>query len=182
MTRWVYSLTPAEEAIAARVGWERQLPMLGQPERNRNYSEGDIWESWQHMIAAASELAAARMFGLSEFVPHVNTFKSKLDIPGYEIRYSFTKTRSDLPKYALRYKEGVDDPNQVYILMVGGPEMKTRRSASDGYKTPSFRAIGWAYGRDCVKPEFVAPYGKDNFMVPFDGLQDMSSIPQVPNA
>lgn len=153
--------------------------MLGQPERNRNYSEGDIWEAWQHMIAAASELAAARMFGLEDFVPHVNTFKSKLDIPGYEIRYCFTKSDPDLPRWGLRYKDGVDDPNQIYILIVGGPETKTRRSATDGYKTPPFRAIGWMYGRDCIDDKYVAPYGKDNYLIPFDVLQDMRNLPKV---
>jgi hypothetical protein len=175
----VYSLTPEEEAIAARIGWERQLPMLGQPERNRNYSEGDIWEAWQHMIAAASELAAARMFGLKDFVPHVNTFKNKLDIPGYEIRYSFTKRDPELPRWGLRYKTGVDDPDQIYILTVGGPEHKTRRSASDGYATPPFRAVGWMHGRNCVDEAFVAPYGKDNYLVPFDALEDMRKLPEV---
>lgn len=155
--------------------------MLGQPERNRNYSEGDIWEAWQHMIAAASELAAARMFGLSDFVPHVNTFKNKLDIPGYEIRYSFTKRDPELPRYSLRYKEGVDDPEQIYILIVGGPEQKVRRSASEGYRTPPFRAIGWAYGRDCAKSEYKAPYGVGNYSVPVTGLQEMSAIPEVVN-
>lgn len=133
------------------------------------------------MIAAASELAAARMFGLNDFVPHVNTFKNKLDIPGYEIRYSFTKSDPNLPKYTLRYKAGVDDPEQIYILMVGGPEQKTRRSASDGYKTPPFRAIGWAYGKDCVKPEYKAPYGVNNYAVPFSGLQEMRTLPEVVN-
>ena len=153
--------------------------MLGQPERNRNYSEGDIWEAWQHMIAAASELAAARMFGLEEFVPHVNTFKNKLDIPGYEVRYSFTKRDPDLPRWGLRYKQSVDNPDEIYILIVGGPEYKVRRSADEGYKTPPFRAIGWMYGYECVKNEFLAPYGKDNYLVPFDALQDMRKLPEV---
>jgi hypothetical protein len=131
------------------------------------------------MIAAASELAAARMFGLTDFVPHVNTFKNKLDIPGYEIRYSFTKTHPNLPKYALRYKEGVDDPEQIYILIVGGPEQKTRRSSIDGYATPPFRAVGWAYGKDCAQEQYKAPYGVGNYMVPIDGLHEMRTLPEV---
>jgi hypothetical protein len=179
MSKWMYELTPQEEAIAARVGWERQLPMLGQPERNRNYSEGDIWEAWQHMIAAASELAAARMMGMIDYVPEANTFKSKLDIPGYEIRYSFTKNTPGYPKYSLRFKDGVDDANQIYILMVGGPEEKTRRTVANGYKAPAFRAIGWSYGRDCVKIEYMAPYGTGNYNVPITGLNDMNTLPVV---
>jgi hypothetical protein len=107
MSNWVYQLTPHEEAIAARVGWERQLPMLGQPERNRNYSEGDIWEAWQHMVCAASELAAARMMGLKDFEPHVNTFKNVLDIPGYEIEGSNKDTFKK--KELVLTKDEVDD-------------------------------------------------------------------------
>lgn len=178
MSKWVYSLTPQEEAVAARVGWERQLPMLGQPERNRNYSEGDIWEAWQHMITAASEIAAARMMGMEDFVPHANTFKNVLDIPGYEIRYSFTRKTGEA-KYALRFKVGVDDPDQVYILMVGGPEEKTRRSPEDGYVTPPFRAIGWMHGADMVQEKYRAPYGKDNFAVTPMDLHEMATLPQT---
>jgi hypothetical protein len=179
---WSYRLTPKEEAIAAQVGWERQLPMLGQPERNRNYSEGDIWEAWQHMLCAASELAAARMFGYNDFEPHVNTFKSKLDIPGYEVRYSFTSKVPEYPKWSLRFKSGVDDPNEIYILIVGGPEEKTRRSAADGYLAPAFRAVGWMYGKDCVDPKYLMPYGKENYSVPIAELRDMSSLPVMETA
>lgn len=175
---WVYELTAQEEALAARVGWERQLPMLGQPERNRNYSEGDIWETWQHMICAASEIAAARMLGMDDFEPHANTFKNKLDIPGYEVRYSFTKEGPG-PKYTLRFKEGVDDPNEIYILTVGGPEIKTRRDPANGYKAPAFRAIGWAYGYECIDDRWLAPYGKGNYSVPIAGLHEMSELPVV---
>lgn len=180
--KWVYSLTPKEEALAARVGWERQLPMLGQPERNRNYSEGDIWETWQHMICAASELAAARMFGLEDFEPHANTFKEVLDIPGYEVRYSFTKTIPGYPKYALRFKDGVDDPDQIYILIVGGPEDKSRRSSADGYKTPAFRAIGWLYGHEIATIKYMMPYGKGNFAAPAGDLHEMDTLPVVESA
>jgi hypothetical protein len=177
MKKWVYSLTPQEEALAAKVGWERQLPMLGQPERNRNYSEGDIWETWQHMICAASEIAAARMMGMDEFEPHANTFKEVLDIPGYEIRYSFTKNIPGYPKYSLRFKEGVDDLEEVYILIVGGPEEKSRRSASDGYATPAFRAIGWMYGYEIAQSKYAMPYGRGNFAAPAAELNDMSTLP-----
>lgn len=174
-----YCLTTQEEALAARVGWERQLPMLGQPERNRNYSEGDIWESWQHMICAASEIAAARMLGMTDFEPHANTFKDVLDIPGYEVRYSFTKEYGEGPKYSLRFKVGVDDPEQIYILIVGGPELKARRSASDGYATPPFRAIGWMKGGDMVHEKYLAPYRKGNYSVPAGDLHEMSDLPVV---
>lgn len=177
MKKWSHQLTAQEEAIAARVGWERQLPMLGQPERNRNYSEGDIWETWQHMICAASELAAARMMGMDDFEPHANTFKDVLDIPGYEIRYSFTKNIANHPKWSLRFKEGVDDPNEIYILIVGGPEDKVRRSPADGYKAPAFRAVGWMYGHEIADIKYMMPYGKGNYAAPIAELHDMANLP-----
>lgn len=176
----IYRLTVQEEALAARVGWERQLPMLGQPERNRNYSEGDIWEAWQHMLCAASEIAAARMLGIEDFEPHANTFKSKLDIPGYEVRYSFTKNgRSEGEKWALRFNPKADDPNQVYILIAGGPERKTRRDQSTKYEGPAFFSLGWMWGHECMSDEFIAPYGTGNYSVPSDKLHPMSSLPVV---
>lgn len=148
--------------------------MLAQPERNRNYAEGDIWEAWQHMIAAASEIAAARMFGHDDFVPTVNTFKTELDIPGFEVRYCFT--RDSKPHHGLRFNSAVDDPQQRYILIVGGPEEKTRRSADDGYKTPPFRAVGWKLGADCINPVFKAPYGQTNYFLPIYELEDMRKL------
>lgn len=174
---WMYRLTAQEEALAARVGWERQLPMLGQPERNRNYSEGDIWETWQHMVCAASEIAAARMMGLSDYEPEANTFKNKLDIPGYEVRYSFTKSNPDGPRYALRFNSKVDSLDEIYILIVGGPEQKTRRDPSDGYKTPAFRAIGWMRGSECVSDEFLVK--GNSYMVPAGRLHEMEDLPVV---
>jgi hypothetical protein len=45
-----------------------------------------------------------------------NTFKTVQDIPGYEIRYSFTKNIAGYPKWSLRFKEGVDDLNEIYIF------------------------------------------------------------------
>lgn len=175
--KWVYQLTAKEEAVAARVGWERQLPMLGQPERNRNYSEGDIWETWQHMICAASEIAAARMMGMEDYEPEANTFKDKLDIPGYEVRYSFTKTNPNGPKYALRFNAKVDSPDEIYILIVGGPEQKTRRDPADGYKAPAFRAIGWMRGADCVADKYLVK--GMSYMVPAGDLNEMEDLPVV---
>lgn len=174
---WSYALTPKEEALATTIGYERQKPMLAQPERNRNYSEGDLWEAWQHGVCAGSELAAARMLGMTDYEPEANTFKTKLDIPGYEIRYSFTKDQPGKPKWTLRFNASVDDPDEIYILIVGGLELKTRRTAADGYKGPAYRAIGWMYGKDCHRIEYLQPYGKTNYAVPPTDLRDMAELP-----
>lgn len=178
--KWTYRLSYYEESLAAKIGFERQAPLMNRPERNRNYAEGDIWETWQHMIAAASEIAAARMLGDTEFIPHVNTFHSVEDIPGkYEIRYSFTRKREDGPKYALRFRPDLDDPNQIYILMVGGPEEKVRRNPAENYMAPAFRAIGWMYGHEIHQTKYRTKYGYNNFEAPPSDLHEMSTLPVV---
>lgn len=170
---WQYALTPTEEGIAAKVGFERQLPMLGQPERNRNYSEGDIWEMWQHGIAAGSEIAAARMLGLMDFVPHVNTYKSRQDIPNYEIRYCFTKRTE--PKWGLRYRSDVDKPQEVYILITGGPEYRARRNKENNYSPPPYKAVGWMYGFECQGEQYKVR--GTSYLVPYTSLHPMEQLP-----
>lgn len=176
MAKWVYQLTYMEEALAARIGYARQEPMLGQPWRNRNYSEGEFEHVWQHMLCAGSEIAAARMFGMDDFVPHVNTFKERIDIPGYEIRYSYTHKTG--PKYALRFKDKLDDPNEIYVLIVGGPEFVTRRTEENDWKGPAYRAIGWMYGYECVQEKYKVSYGENNYSVPASEIHDMSTLPE----
>ena len=101
--RWSYTLSPEEEAICAEVGYLRQKPYFGNPKANRNYSEGDIWEMWQHCIAAGSELAFARMMGLNDFVPHVNKWRTQEDVKGVEIKYCFTSINKANTEWSLRH-------------------------------------------------------------------------------
>lgn len=172
MNKWLYALTVEEEAIAAKVGWLRQEPMLGQPQRNRNYSEGDIWEAWQHMVTVGSEIAAARMLGHWDFVPHVNVFKSRQDIPGYEVRYSLSKANG----HALRYRADVDKQEEIYILTAHGLEIKTRRSADTDWKGQPYEALGWLYGWECERPDYLVS-GK-SYSVPWRELNPMDNLPQ----
>ena len=162
-----YSLTPQEEAIAVEVGYQRQKAYFGDPTKNINYSEGDLWELWQHAVAAGSELAFARMIGKTDFVPHFNKWKTELDIPGLgEVRYTF----SDEPK--LRYTNR-DDDSLVYILMSDGMRHKTRRTAPDWLGTP-YRAIGWSYGNQCKKDEFR--YNEKSWYVPARNLYSLDLL------
>jgi hypothetical protein len=170
---WLYALTIVEEALATRIGFARQEPMLGQPERNRNYSEGDVWEAWQHMIAVGSEIAVARMLGFTDFVPSVNTFRSKEDIPGHEVRYSFYHNSG--PK--LRFNASIDNPEKKYILTAAGLELKTRRSAETGWKGNPYKALGWMYGRDCMNPDYL--WKGKTYYVPRDQLFPMNTLPNV---
>ena len=162
-----YALTPQEEATAVEIGYQRQRVYFGDPTKNINYSEGDLWELWQHAVAAGSELAFARMVGKTDFVPHFNKWKTELDIPGLgEVRYTF----SDQPK--LRYTNR-DDDSLVYILMSDGMRHKTRRVAPDWLGTP-YRAIGWSHGGQCKKDEFR--YNETTWYVPPQNLYPMDLL------
>lgn len=168
---WTYALTIEEEAIAAKVGFERQLPMLGQPQRNRNYSEGDIWEAWQHMVAAGSEIAAARMLGQTDFVPHVNTFKKKQDIAGYEVRYAFSTQRG----HSLRFNAAVDMKEEIYILTAHGLEHRTRRTQDNDFKGTPYSALGWAYGWEIEQDKYL--YKGKSYYMPWRDLNPMEVLP-----
>lgn len=172
MTKWEYSLSQVEEAICARVGFERQQPYLGNPEANRNYSMGDVDEIWQHSVAAGSELAFARMIGLNDFVPHVNKWNTEEDVPGFEIRYCFTQSRLSF-EHSLRLHER-DKDDHVYILITEGLETKKRRSKADDYVSHPYKAVGWMYARDGRLPQYVAPYG--GWRVPATHLRSMQEL------
>jgi hypothetical protein len=171
--QWAYSLTPAEEGVVARIGYERQAVFFGRPEANRNYSEGDVWELWQHAVAAGAELAAARMFGLTDFVPSVNTYKTELDIPNYEIRYCFTPSGNK--PHTLRYRSDIDNPEANYILLIGGLEAKVRRTAENGYKSPPYYAVGWVRGENVkhIGRQLSANY----YRVESQELNPMAALP-----
>jgi hypothetical protein len=172
---WFYALTANEEAMCAKIGFERQLPYLGQPEKNRNYSEGDVWESIQHMICVGSELAFARMMGLTDFVPHVNKWKTELDIPGFgEVRYAFPRS---FPEYdndirGLRMTQ-IDDLDLRYVLLVNGLGRKTRREAPD-WKGSPYLAVGWAYGHECIKDTYK--FNAKTWYMPRGDLRPMEEL------
>ena len=168
---WNYALTVEEEATACRVGYERQLPMLGQPKRNRNYSEGDVYESWQHMVAVGSEIAAARMLGKTDFIPHVNTYKSRQDIPGYEVRYAFTSQYG----HRLRIRADVDNLEEIYILIAHGLEVRSRRIEETDWKGTPYSALGWSYGYEVAKPEYH--YTGETYYLPARELYPMEVLP-----
>jgi hypothetical protein len=171
-----YTLTVKEEALVAKVGWARQERYLARPEANINYSEGDVWEAFQHMICAGSELAFARMLGKTGFIPSEGTWKTELDIPGFgEVRYAFP------PKFptfsnevrGLRYTVR-DNPELIYVLLAGGLAHKTRRQAPD-WKGAPYTALGWLYGHECTNPEWK--FNEKTWYVPRTHLHSMEELP-----
>jgi hypothetical protein len=164
---WTYSLTNLEEATAVEVGYQRQKPYFGDPTKNVNYSEGDLWEMWQHVVCAGSELAFARMMGKQDFVPHFNKWKTELDIPGLgEVRYAFPPIRG------MRFTNR-DDDDLIYVLMSDGLCHKTRRVAPD-WKGPAYVAQGWMYGRECKEEQWR--YNERTWYVPVQNLRRMESL------
>ena len=166
--KWAYGLTPEEEATCVEVGYQRQKPYFGDPTRNVNYSEGDLWELWQHAVCAGSELAFARMMGNMTFTPHFNKWKTELDIPGWgEVRYSFSDDRG------LRFTNR-DDKDLKYVLISNGLSKKTRREPGKGYVSPPYVAIGWMYGNECMKEEWK--YNEKSWYVPRTALRLMEDL------
>ncbi len=165
--RWEYSLTAEEEGICVEVGYQRQKPYFGDPSKNINYAEGDLWEMWQHVVCAGSELAFARMLGKNDFVPHFNKWKTELDIPGVgEIRYSFN------PQGGLRFTTR-DNPDLRYVLMIDGMAIKNRTGRNEKRRSTAYKAIGWLYGYECMKDEYLSKYNNKTWVVPFDRLKAM---------
>jgi len=165
---WDYALTNTEEATAVEVGYQRQKPYLGDPTRNINYSEGDLWEMWQHVVTTGSELAFARMMGKKDFVPHYNKWKSELDIPGIgEVRYAFPPIRG--MRFTTRDKEDL-----IYVLVTDGLVHKIRRTAPD-WSGPKYVAQGWLYGKDCKRDEWR--YNEKTWYVPVNFLNRMETLP-----
>ena len=161
-----YALTNQEEAQAVIIGFERQKPYFGNPTRNINYSEGDLWEMWQHSVAAGAELAFARMLGKKDFVPSVNKWKTELDIPGLgEVRYSMTNK-------GLRYTVR-DNDQLVYVLLTEGLKHRIRRTAPE-WNGPEYLAVGWKRGADCKRDEWK--YNETTWYVPIQNLEPMETL------
>jgi hypothetical protein len=164
---WEYSLTPQEEATCVEVGYQRQKPYFGDPTRNINYSEGDLWEMWQHIVCAGSELAFARMMGNKDFIPHYNKWKSELDLPEWgEVRYSFGNL-------GLRFTNR-DNPELKYVLLVGGLANKPTKQKPTEYKSSPYIALGWMYGVNCMEDEYK--FNDKSWYVPADNLRSMEYV------
>jgi hypothetical protein len=173
--RWSYPLTIEEEAICAQVGYERQLPYITNPSANRNYCEGPVWEIWQHSIAAGSELAFARMVGLTDFVPHVNKWNTVEDVPPFEIRYCFTQPRAGF-EHSLRLHNR-DKDDHVYVLLTGGLEIKKRSGKNEPYFSHPYTAVGWIYGKEGRITDYEDYYG--GWRVPATRLRKMSELDEA---
>lgn len=177
MSRWSIELTPEEEARACAVGFLRQFKYLATPEANRRFSMGDTDEIRVHSVAAGAEIAWAKMLGVDAgFIPSVNTWKSEPDVGEWEVRWK--QTNGGLTKPSLRFSGSVDSHKAPYVLMIGGPEQGTRRSAANGNMTPPYEALGWCYPNEVMLPQYIAgeEYGLPTYSVPPSALRSMSEL------
>jgi len=98
------------------------------------------------------------------FIPSVNTFKSKQDIDGVaEVRYTFNEKRG------LRFTKR-DADERKYVLLTDGIATKVRRQAPD-FTSPPYIALGWIYGFQCKSHHWN--YNDSTWYVPIDHLHDM---------
>jgi len=96
---WEYALTAEEEAICVEVGYQRQKPYFGDPSKNINYAEGDLWELWL--------------------------------------------------------------------------SVKRRVEKGEVYRSHPYKAVGWIFGRDAMKPEWQSQYKNKSWYVPRSSLNPM---------
>jgi hypothetical protein len=178
---WSYRLTLADETTCVEIGFERAKPYFGNPQANRNYSEGDTWELHQHIVAVGSELAFARMIGLNDFVPHFNKWRTEQDVPGTEIKYCWTNTNPNYPDWSLRHHE-LDNPEHVYVLMSQGLEKKAQRMPSQEWRSPAYVALGWMYGHEARVSQYEQSASRyRTWRVPFQELRPMSQLDGIRN-
>ena len=183
-SRWKVGLTPREEALAMSIGFARQYPFFGNPEANRRFDEGAIWEAHQHAVTAGAEIAWSKMFlGTYEnFIPSVNTFKQEPDVGDWEVRYKFTRGNSVTP--TLRLSSKIDNDRAPYVLLVGGPETKIQRKKDNGYQTPPYEALGWCYPYQVMISDYISGYegGKPTYSIPVSALRSMVELESPPSS
>jgi len=147
-------LTKQEVFMAAMCGVMRNFgSMFRGLKANHGYS-GDYWGI--HIEGAAGEFAAAKALGVF-WSPTVNSYKSADIAPNIQVR---TRSKSD---YDLIIRED-DNPDHAYVLVVG--------------QSPEFEVIGWIWGRDGKRPEWIKTYGgrPPAWFVPQDKLRPLSEL------
>jgi hypothetical protein len=178
MTRWTHEPTIADEARASAVGYLRNERYMLAPEANRSYSEGAIWEEWQHKIGALAEISFAAMMGIENFLPSYNTHKGEPDVGDWEVRYGFSQDNG-LPPTHMRFVGSVDTLTSPYVLILGGSEKRFKRSAANDYKAPAMTAVGWTWGNEVAIDKYFSgnnSKGKPVYMIPISDLRSMSEI------
>lgn len=145
-------LSRSEMRIAADVGVLRQLGALDRPD-----AHGLLGSGWnEHIEGSLGEMAFAKALGVYWAAP-INTFKEGGDVGAFQVR-----TRSN-DNYDLLVRP-TDRDEDIFVLVVG--------------QRGIYRVVGWLYGRECKRPEWLKTYGgrPPAYFVPQEALRPISTL------
>jgi len=148
------TLKKYEMLAAAYVGIRRHLISLDSKDFNKVQNTKYGWHT--DIEAACGEMAAAKKLGLY-WDGSVNTFKEPDLLPDLQVR------TSDEMWHHLIVRDG-DKDIERYIKVVG--------------RSPHFELVGWIYGYEGMKEEYVKDPGESYpaFFVPLDRLRPMKTF------
>jgi hypothetical protein len=134
-------LSRQDEIIAATAGLERESRYGSNPKFKGN--KGNFHHAVTiHSEAVGAEIAAARYFGITDFVPTVNTFKNEPDIRlgglGIEVKQTSHKAGHLIIT-------DDDRDTDVAVLVVG--------------ESPTYYVVGWIPVSVAKKPRYKASDG-----------------------
>ena len=134
-------LSRQDEIIAATAGLERESRYGSNPKFKGN--KGNFHHAVTiHSEAVGAEIAAARYFGITDFVPTVNTFKNEPDIRlgglGIEVKQTSHKAGHLIIT-------DDDRDTDVAVLVVG--------------ESPTYYIVGWIPVSVAKKPRYKASDG-----------------------
>lgn len=153
----IVTLDWMEVSLAVHVATRRQIQALRRPTVDVHRSgpgEENAW-TW-HIEGAAGELAFAKL-SHTYWAPTVDTFRSRGDVGDVEVR---TRTR---PGYELIVRND-DCDERAYVLVRG--------------RIPRFEVVGWVYGREGKRPEWLQRYGggEPAYFVPDSALHPIDTL------
>lgn len=150
-----------EVFLAAEVGIQRQIAALRAHRPDRFGYDGLGWT--EHIEGATGEMVVAKALDIY-WSGSVDTFRGASDIAGrIEVK---TRSRDE---YELLVRP--DDPDDsAFVLVVG--------------RAPRYRIVGWLYGREAKRPEWLAGHGgrppayfvPQAELHPFETLNDRSLV------
>lgn len=150
-------LTPGDVEQIRRTAQLRQAAAEQQGRPDRHGYTGDTPEAL-HVLGCVGELALARALGVP-WEQAVNTYHSRPDVAGYEVRCRSRHT------YDLIHRAD-DDPTRSYALVTWE-------------RADPWRALvhGWLPGAECRRPEWEQTHGQREraWFIPRDQLRPFTS-------
>lgn len=150
-------LSAAEATAAAYAGVDRRIASMRAGLTDRFAALGrDAWGA--DIEGAAAEAFVAKLLGMPQELA-INAFHAP-DIGGIQVR------QTGHPQGQLVVRER-DNPDHAFVLVVGS--------------LPSYRAAGWAWGRDVMQERWAADFGQPglprSWGMPQGALEPMDTLP-----